>query len=268
LKRVEVEKIKLKPNINRNGAKVIDTFIDALSWSDTLEKISAWAQARESRYVCICNVHSVVSASQDDEFRRVVSEADMATPDGMPVAWMLRRLGFANQERINGPDLMWKYCAQAEHSGEVVYFYGSTDATLKLLSDKLLAAFPNLRIGGVYSPPFRALTDAEDEAMVATINASGAGVVFVGLGCPKQEKWMAAHRNRIHAVMIGVGAAFDYHAGTVRRAPLWMQRSGLEWLHRFCSEPSRLWKRYLVTNTLFIFGASRQLVKNVIFRNS
>jgi N-acetylglucosaminyldiphosphoundecaprenol N-acetyl-beta-D-mannosaminyltransferase len=138
---------------------------------------------------------------------------------------------------------------------------------LKLLSDKLLAAFPNLRIGGVYSPPFRELTDAEDEAMVATINASGARVVFVGLGCPKQEKWMAVHRNRIHAVMIGVGAAFDYHAGTVRRAPLWMQRSGLEWLHRLCSEPSRLWKRYLVTNTLFIFGAGRQLLRNVISSN-
>jgi N-acetylglucosaminyldiphosphoundecaprenol N-acetyl-beta-D-mannosaminyltransferase len=258
----------MKSVTNRDGAKVIDAYIHALSWGETLSRITAWAKARESRYVCICNTHSVVTVSQDAEFQKVVNQADMATPDGMPVAWMLRRLGFDTQERINGPDLMWKYCAQAEHSGEVVYFYGSTDATLKLLSDNLLAAFPKLRIGGIYSPPFRAINEAEDEAIVASINASDAGVVFVGLGCPKQEKWMAAHRNRIHAVMIGVGAAFDYHAGTVQRAPLWMQRNGLEWLHRLCSEPNRLWKRYFVTNTLFIFGAGKQLVKSVFFRNA
>jgi|CXWL01.1.fsa_nt_gi N-acetylglucosaminyldiphosphoundecaprenol N-acetyl-beta-D-mannosaminyltransferase len=248
--------------IKRDGAKVMDTFINAFSWNETLARITIWSKARESRYVCICNVHSVVTASQDGEFRRVVNQADMATPDGMPVAWMLREQGFPGQERINGPDLMWKYCAQAERSGEIMYFYGSTDETLQLLSTKLLAAFPNLRIGGVYSPPFRVLSEAEDEATVASINASGAGVVFVGLGCPKQEKWMAAHRNRIHAVMIGVGAAFDYHAGTVQRAPLWMQRNGLEWLHRLCSEPRRLWKRYFVTNTIFVIGAAMQLLGN------
>ena len=248
--------------IKRDGAKVMDTFINAFSWSETLARITIWSQARESRYVCICNVHSVVTASQDGEFRRVVNQADMATPDGMPVAWMLREQGFHGQERINGPDLMWKYCAQAERGGEIVYFYGSTDETLQLLSTKLRAAFPNLQIGGIYSPPFRVLSEAEDEATVTSINASGAGVVFVGLGCPKQEKWMAAHRNRIHAVMIGVGAAFDYHAGTVQRAPLWMQRNGLEWLHRLCSEPRRLWKRYFVTNTIFVIGAAMQLLGN------
>jgi N-acetylglucosaminyldiphosphoundecaprenol N-acetyl-beta-D-mannosaminyltransferase len=258
----------MKSVTNRDGAKVIDAYIHALSWGETLSRITAWANARESRYVCICNAHSVVTVSQDAEFQKVVNQADMATPDGMPVAWMLRRQGFVDQERINGPDLMWRYCEQAARSGEVVYFYGSTNETLQLLSAKLLTVFPSLRIGGVYSPPFRDESNAEDEVIVEFINASGAGVVFVGLGCPKQEKWMAAHRNRIHAVMIGVGAAFDYHAGTVRRAPLWMQRNGLEWLHRLCSEPSRLWRRYFVTNTLFIFGAGRQLLKNVFSRNS
>lgn len=248
--------------INRDGAKVIGAFINALSWGETLTRIADWARARESRYVCICNVHSVITASQDAEFKQVVNQADMATPDGMPVAWMLRRQGFFGQERINGPDLMWKYCEQATRSGEVIYFYGSTNETLRLLSAKLRTAFPELRIGGFYSPPFRAISEAEDEAIIASINASGAGVVFVGLGCPKQEKWMAEHRNRIHAVMIGVGAAFAYHAGTLQRAPLWMQRYGLEWLHRLCSEPRRLWKRYLVTNTLFVIGAGRQLLQH------
>ena len=137
---------------------------------------------------------------------------------------------------------------------------GSSDATLTLLSERLRAAFPGLRVAGTHSPPFRALTAEEDAESVARINASGAGVVFVSLGCPKQEKWMAAHRGRIRAVMFGVGAAFDFHAGVINRAPLWMQRCGLEWLHRLCSEPRRLWKRYLVTNTLFILGATRQLL--------
>jgi N-acetylglucosaminyldiphosphoundecaprenol N-acetyl-beta-D-mannosaminyltransferase len=245
---------------NREGAHVIDAFIYALSWDETLSRITKWAKARESRYVCICNAHSVVTVSQDAKFKQVISKADMATPDGMPVAWMLRKQGFVGQERINGPDLMWKYCEQAAQSGEVVYFYGSTNKTLQLLSTKLLSAFPALRIGGAYSPPFRQESEAEDEAIVSAINASGAGVVFVGLGCPKQEMWMAAHRNRIHAVMIGVGAAFDYHAGTIQRAPLWMQKNGLEWLHRLCSEPGRLWKRYFITNTLFIIGATCQLL--------
>lgn len=140
-----------------------------------------------------------------------------------------------------------------------VYFYGSTEATLALLKRRLREAFPALRMR-MESPPFRALTAEEDSATVDRINSSGAGLVFVGLGCPKQERWMAEHRGRIHAVMIGVGAAFDFHAGTVRRAPAWMRDNGFEWLHRLLSEPRRLWKRYLVTNTLFIIGAARQLL--------
>ena len=126
---------------------------------------------------------------------------------------------------------------------------------------ELVGAFPDLHIAGAISPPFRALTSDEDDVIVAQINASNAGVVFVSLGCPKQELWMAAHRGRIHAVMIGVGAAFDYHAGTIQRAPKWMQDAGLEWLHRLASEPRRLWRRYLVTNTLFMFGAAKQLLR-------
>ena len=151
----------------------------------------------------------------------------MATPDGAPVAWMLRKQGFAGQPRISGPDLMWALCERCAAERLPVFFYGSTEATLAALDVRLRAAFPDLLIGG--------------------------------LGCPKQETWMAEHRGRVNAVMIGVGAAFDFHAGVVTRAPAWMRNNGLEWLHRLASDPRRLWRRYLVTNTLFILGAARQL---------
>ncbi|OQW88893.1 MAG: glycosyltransferase [Rhodoferax ferrireducens] len=244
----------------RRTLVVLSAPIDALDWPTALRRIGRWAARHESRYVCICNAHSVVTAGQDAAFGEVVAQADMATPDGAPVAWMMRKLGFATQQRINGPDLMWRYCAQAAQRDEAIYLYGGAPGTLVILQTKLAQTWPGLKVAGAYSPPFRVLTAEEDAAVVAQINASGAGTVWVSLGCPKQELWMAAHRGRINAVMIGVGAAFDYHAGTITRAPLWMQHAGLEWLHRLVSEPRRLWKRYLVTNTLFIIGAARQLM--------
>lgn len=244
----------------RQTVPVLGAMIDVVGWDVALERLATWARERESRYVCICNVHSVVTATQNAEFGRVVNEADMATPDGAPVAWMLRRLGHAGQQRINGPDLMWRYCEQAVSRGESIFLYGGMPETLDILQRRLLEAFPGLQVAGAYSPPFRPLSSQEDDEVVERINASGAGVVWVSLGCPKQEKWMAAHRGRVNAVMIGVGAAFDYHAGTIKRAPKWMQNAGLEWLHRLCSEPGRLWKRYLVTNTLFVIYAARQLL--------
>jgi N-acetylglucosaminyldiphosphoundecaprenol N-acetyl-beta-D-mannosaminyltransferase len=252
----------------RLTGNVLGVKIDALSWDAALARLLGWACAHESRYVTICNVHVVVSASRDAAYRDIINGSDMATPDGAPVAWMLRRQGFADQPRISGPDLMWALCARCASENLPVYFYGSTEATLALLETRLRAAFPDLQMT-MESPPFRALTAEEDAAAVDRINASGAGFVFVGLGCPKQERWMAAHRGtaeldacpvRVNAVMIGVGAAFDFHAGTVQRAPAWMRDNGLEWLHRLASEPGRLWKRYLVTNTLFIIGAARQLL--------
>jgi N-acetylglucosaminyldiphosphoundecaprenol N-acetyl-beta-D-mannosaminyltransferase len=246
--------------MQRNGEPVLEAYIDVLSWDDAIGRIMRWGAARESRYVCICNVHSVVTTTQDIEFKLAVNNADMATPDGAPIAWVLRRRGHAAQERINGPDLMWRYLKEAESAGQTVFFYGSTDDTLARLRTVLKQQFPQLRIGGAYSPPFRSLTREEDDAVVHMINDSGANVVFVGLGCPKQEKWMAEHRGRIRAVMVGVGAAFDYHSGVVKRAPLWWQQNGLEWLYRLGSEPRRLFKRYAVTNTLFIVGLVRQFV--------
>lgn len=244
----------------RKCQSVLGALIDVIDWDEALGRITAWGAARESRYVCICNVHSVVTTTRDAAYKQVVNHADMSTPDGAPVAWALRRFGHAEQPRVNGPDLMWKYLAEAERNGQVVFFYGSTDTTLGKLRTALLRQFPRLRIGGLHSPPFRELSPEEDQGEVDMINESGANVIFVGLGCPKQEKWMAAHRGRIRGVMIGVGAAFDYHAGTIKRAPLWWQQNGLEWLYRLCCEPRRLMRRYMVTNTLFILGFSRQLI--------
>jgi N-acetylglucosaminyldiphosphoundecaprenol N-acetyl-beta-D-mannosaminyltransferase len=244
----------------RQTGNVIGAEIDSLSWAEARSRIAAWAGERRSRVVFICNAHSVVTARRDPAFAQALRAADMATPDGSPVAWMLRRQGYTTQERINGPDLMWHCCADAQAQGLSIYLYGGLPQTLHLLRDKLLRAYPDLRIAGSYSPPFRPLTVEEDAAAVADINASGAGIVWVSLGCPKQEMWMHKQRGRVQAVMVGVGAAFDYHAGVLARAPLWAQRSGLEWLHRLLTEPRRLWRRYLVTNTLFILAAAKQLL--------
>lgn len=247
----------------RKRAKVLTARLDVLGWNEVLRQISEWGARRESRYVVICNAHSVVTSGQDRAFGEVVLGADMVTPDGAPVAWMMRRLGHAGQQRINGPDLMWKYCEQANGRDESIYLYGGMPETLELLQQRLRASFPALKIAGAWSPPYRALTAAEDAEAVERINRSGAATVWVSLGCPKQEAWMAAHRGRVHGVMIGVGAAFDYHAGTIVRAPQWMQNAGLEWFQRLCSEPRRLWRRYLVTNTWFVIGALKQLIFRV-----
>lgn len=252
---------------DREGARelssVIGAPIDSLNWEKALGKIYYWVEKKESRYICICNAHSIVTARQDRSYSNIIHAADMATPDGAPVAWLMRRMGDSGQKRINGPDLMWRYCAEASQREESIYLFGSTPETLQSLEMKLLKRFPKLTIAGSYSPPFRQLTVEEKKTIVENINASGAGTVWVSLGCPKQEKWMAEHRGLINAVMIGVGAAFDYHAGTIRRAPIWMQNCGLEWSHRLFCEPRRLWKRYLVTNSLFIFYSIVQLAKNL-----
>lgn len=245
---------------SRDTVAVLGAFIDAVEWDDAVDRIVDWGAARQSRVVCVCNVHSVVTAARDPDFLAVLNGANLATPDGMPVAWMLRLLGRPRQPRIDGPDLMWRYLARAERRGQVVSFYGSTEETLGRLREAMRRDFPALRVGVMISPPFEPSSPAEDQHDRDRIEACGTAVLFVGLGCPKQERWMASQRGRLNAVMVGVGAAFDYHAGTIRRAPPWMQRSGLEWLYRLASEPKRLWKRYLVTNSLYVWLAARQLL--------
>jgi N-acetylglucosaminyldiphosphoundecaprenol N-acetyl-beta-D-mannosaminyltransferase len=244
----------------RERHDVIGAPIDAVYWGGAVATLLRWAAARESRYVCACNVHSVVTAQRDEALAAAVRGADMAVPDGAPVAWLMRKSGVDAQQRVSGPDLMWRYFAAAALYREAIFLLGGAPETLALLRRRIEQTFPGLRIAGAHSPPFRPLSEEEDAAMVRMLNDSGATTVWVALGCPKQEVWMSEHRGRVRAVMVGVGAAFGFHAGVVRRAPAWMQRLSLEWLHRLLSEPRRLWKRYLTTNTIFILAAMRQLL--------
>jgi N-acetylglucosaminyldiphosphoundecaprenol N-acetyl-beta-D-mannosaminyltransferase len=194
-----------------------------------------------------------MTAVLEPEFRRVLNSADVAAPDGMPLAWSLRSFGVRGQPRVYGPDVMLELCRQAGRFGHRLFFYGGREETLPVLCGQLETRFPRLCIVGAYAPPFRPLTREEDEACVRTILGSEADIVFVGIGAPKQERWIAEHRNRLRGViLVGVGAAFDFLAGRIRQAPRWMQQAGLEWLFRLMMEPRRLWKRYLLFNPLFV----------------
>ena len=239
---------------------VIGTAVDVVEWNQALERVHAWVKNSESHYVCFCNVHALVTARLDPLFSSALGHADLVVPDGAPVAWTMRRLGHIRQPQIRGTDFFWNYCAIAAERSESIFLLGSKPDTLTRLQARLRTAFPRLLIAGAYSPPFRPLTEDEDRAIVGAIIASGAGTVWVSLGCPKQELWMAAHYGAVPAVMLGVGAAFAFKAATVREAPHWMRAAGLEWLHRLCNEPRRLLLRYFVTNTVFLLLGGRQLL--------
>lgn len=238
---------------------VLETRISATSYEEACRLIAEWGTAGQSAYVCICNVHTVMEAHRDPAYAAVLNGAAIATPDGMPLVWALRRQGRAGQKRVYGPDLLLEFAgfsASAKAAGRPEissYFYGGADGVAADLAAGLSARFPGFSVAGFESPPFRDLTPDEDAAAVERINASGAGVLWVGLGAPKQERWMAAHLGSVRPVMIGVGAAFDFLTGRVRQAPRWMMGSGLEWLFRLAVEPRRLWRRYLVNNPHFLW---------------
>lgn len=236
--------------------------ISKTSYADAAERICDWAARGESRYVCITSAHGVVTARGDKTFRGILNSADIVAPDGMPVVWTMRASGGTGQRQVCGRTLMLHACAAAAERRLPVYFYGAVDSTLQLLSDNLSRKFPKLRIAGAFAPPFRPLTDAEDADVVRRIDESGARIVFVGLSTPKQEIWIHEHCGRLSAVMIGVGAAFDFHAGTLRQAPAWMQRCGLEWLYRLVAEPRRLWRRYAKIVPTFGAIALAQILRN------
>jgi N-acetylglucosaminyldiphosphoundecaprenol N-acetyl-beta-D-mannosaminyltransferase len=248
-------------NPPRQRLPVLGVPIDVLPATRAAGRIVDWAAEHDSRVVCLCNVHSVVSAGSDARLRQALERADLALPDGAPVAWMLRREGAAGQARVPGPDLMVDTLALAAERGVSVFLYGGRTDTLQQLQLALQQRWPALRVAGAISPPFRPPVAAEIAADVEAINRSGAGIVWVGLGCPKQERWMAERHGQVQAVMVGVGAAFDFLAGQTPRAPSWMRRHGLEWLHRLATEPRRLAGRYLSTNPRFVLGALRQLLR-------
>uniref|UniRef100_B8HR89 Glycosyl transferase, WecB/TagA/CpsF family n=1 Tax=Cyanothece sp. (strain PCC 7425 / ATCC 29141) TaxID=395961 RepID=B8HR89_CYAP4 len=231
---------------------ILASRIDATSYTDACDRIQVWAEQRTSCYIIAANVHVVMTAYWNSAFQTVLNHAALVTPDGMPLVWGLRLLGIKNQPRVYGPDLMLAWCERSAQLGLPIYLYGGTDAMLTKLSQNLHHRFPQLKIAGAYAPPFRPLTVAEMESDRQRIAASGARVVFVGLGCPKQEFWMAEQQGSLDLVMIGVGAAFSFFSGEVSQAPRWMMNAGLEWLYRFLMEPQRLWQRYLVNNPLFV----------------
>jgi N-acetylglucosaminyldiphosphoundecaprenol N-acetyl-beta-D-mannosaminyltransferase len=228
------------------------------------EQVMDWMDAMVAGgrrgYLTAAAVNLVMSAQEDPEACAAVLGATLAVPDGQPLVWALHALGHARATRVYGPELMARFCARAALAGTPIYLYGGRSAeALALLERRLLERYPGLPIAGGFSPPFRALTSDERERAVAEIDSSGAAVVWVGTGQPKQEKWMHEMRSRLSApLLVGVGAAFDFHAGLVSQAPRWMQRGGLEWTYRLAREPRRLWRRYARYNPRFVAGFSRQ----------
>ena len=238
---------------------VVSVEISTTSYEEVVDLCGRWAAERKSsaqaqgHYICVTSVHGIMLAKKDPEVAHYLNEADIATPDGMPVVWALRSFGYRNQQRVYGPTLMLEICRGAAATGHRVFLYGARDETLLVLKRKLTERFPGLQIAGMYSPPFRDLTQHEEKNVQQRIRESDADIVFVGISTPKQERWMYEHRNSLPGVtLIGVGAAFDFHAGRFRQAPAWMQRNGLEWLFRLITEPRRLWRRYLLTTPLFL----------------
>lgn len=247
---------------------VLDSWISTGSVTDFVATILKLGAARTSAYVCFANVHMVVEAQHDPEFRQVLHRAAVVAPDGSPVAAVVHWLNpsSAPQPRVAGMDLLPALLEAAAQTGQSVYFYGTTDDVLQGMVARARRELPTLRIAGTHSPPFRALTPEEDAAEVAAINAADPDLLFVALGCPRQERWMASHQGRIRACMLGVGQAFPVYAGVEKRLPQWARRLWLEWAYRLWLEPRRLWRRYLVTNSQFVYLLTRRTVAHLAGR--
>jgi N-acetylglucosaminyldiphosphoundecaprenol N-acetyl-beta-D-mannosaminyltransferase len=238
---------------------VLGVGVSAINMDSAVATISGWIENGERHYVCVTGVHGVMEAQRDASLRAVHNESGLTTPDGMPMVWAGRWAGARWMTRVYGPDLMLAVLAVAARRGWSSYFYGGAEGTPQLLAERLCQRFPDLRVAGAHSPPYRPLTDEEDAAVCTAINEAAPHIVWVGLSTPKQEQWMAAHRDRLTApVIVGVGAAFDFHAGLVKQAPLWAQRSGLEWAYRLTREPRRLWRRYFRNNPAFVLRIIRR----------
>ena len=239
--------------------RVLGMRVDATSYRQAAETILALAEPGAGGITCVATVHMVMEAHDSESFRKLVNAAELVTPDGVPLVWMLRALGLPQAQRVYGPDLTPVVCAEAAARGVPVGFYGASAEAIDALVQSLTQRFPQLEVVFAHSPPYRSLSAEEDESVSEAIRDSGARVLFVGIGCPKQERWMAAHRERLDCSMVGVGAAFDFLAGHKAVAPAWLQRAGLEWLFRLSQEPRRLWGRYARHNPRFMALAARQL---------
>lgn len=232
---------------------VLGVKVSAINMPRAIEVIDSWVQSREQHFVTITGVHGIMESQRDSTLRDIHNRAGLITPDGMPLVWISHRRGWKNVSRVYGPDLLLEVCNVSTDRGYRHYFYGGAPGVADQLATRLQTRFPGLQVAGTYCPPFRPLTPEEDAEMIEEINAANPDIVWVGLSTPKQERWMNAQVGRLNApVMVGVGAAFDFHAGLKAQAPRWMQRNGLEWLFRLSTEPRRLWKRYLVNNPSFV----------------
>lgn len=239
---------------------VLGARVDSTTYSEAIDIVVDWSTRQESRYVCVANVHMLMEAFDSPEFRAIVNDADLTVPDGVPLVWMMHIKGCHGQERVYGPSLMLHILESSARDGIPVGLYGGAPEVLEALEGRMKARYAGLNVAYSYSPPYSAMSFEKDAVVVEQIKRSGARILFVGLGCPKQEIWMAEHRGKVNAVMIGVGAAFDFHSGVKPQAPAWMQKIGLEWLFRLINEPRRLWKRYLYHNPRFIVLAIADLL--------
>lgn len=239
--------------VMRERVNILDVPVSALDMERALALVESWIADGKPNFVCFRDVHGVMLARHDPLLQSAHNRAGMIAPDGMPLVWLSRLSGYPDTGRVCGPDFMPALCERSETAGYRHFFYGGAPGVPERLAENLRTRFPQLRVAGIYSPPYRPLTDDEDAEVIRMIDESGADIVWVGLSTPKQEKWMMEHVGRMQApVLLGVGAAFDFHAGMVRRAPRWMQRTGLEWLFRLLSEPGRLWRRYLLLAPAFL----------------
>jgi N-acetylglucosaminyldiphosphoundecaprenol N-acetyl-beta-D-mannosaminyltransferase len=247
--------------------RILRTRVDATSYRHATGQVLDWAAAGESRYVCVATVNNLIEGCDDPGYNALMEAADLVTPDGMPLVWGLRLLGVPGASRVYGPDLTPLVCEEAARRGVPVGFYGGQDDVLDDLAASLTARYPGLRIAYRWSPPFRPLTADEEDKVADDLVRSGTRVLFVGLGTPKQERWMADHKG-LPMVMLGVGAAFDFLSGRKRQAPRALQGLGLEWLYRLVQEPRRLWRRYLYRNPRFVALFAAQLLRQRQSRRS
>jgi N-acetylglucosaminyldiphosphoundecaprenol N-acetyl-beta-D-mannosaminyltransferase len=243
-----------------NRVNVLGVGISVLNLKTALAAIAEAVRERRKGYICVTGVHGVMEAQEDDAFKQILNAAFLCTPDGMPMVWAGKLKGHREMSRVYGPDLMLEVCAWSETTGAKHFFYGGAEGVAELLAGKLKARFPKLAVAGTYTPPFRALSAEEVRQLQLQVAAGQPDILWVGLSTPKQEKFMAEFLPKLDVTLIvGVGAAFDFHSGRVRQAPRWMQRSGLEWFYRLCSEPRRLAKRYFRNNPLFVLKFCGQL---------
>ena len=249
--------------MNIKTVRILGTRFAQINMEDTLRAIEKFITNGRKSQVCITNAYSLVLMQKDTEFKDITNSASLVVADGQPLVWISKLYGEPISERVAGPDLVYEFSRRSAKKRHKLFFLGSNSTTLKRMVENLKELFPSLQIVGVYSPPFeKQFSERENEGMVALINKVKPDVLFVGLGVPKQERWIWEHKDELQVpVSIGVGAAFDFVAGTVKRAPKWMQKCGLEWLFRLCQEPRRLWRRYLIGNLIFLWLVLKELTR-------